>query len=317
MINKLWLIGAGPMAVEYSKVLNALNVSYEVIGRGQASGKSFQVATGKDVRTGGLSALLESTELQKPESAIVAVGVEKLAETTIELLENGFRNILVEKPAGLNFEEISQVAAKTKEKNGNVLVGYNRRFYASVMKAKEIIEEDGGVTSFNFEFTEWSHQIEKLVKAPGVKENWLLANSSHVIDLAFYLGGQPKEISTYTAGSLDWHPSASVFAGSGVAENGALFTYKANWESAGRWGVEILTKKRKLILKPIEKLQVQKRGSIIVEHSTNVDYSLDEKFKPGLYLQTENFINNNHDRFLDIWHQKRLMKTYNSISKYL
>ena len=45
------------------------------------------------------------------------------------------------------------------------------------MNRKEIIAEDNGVTSFNFEFTEWSHEIEKLEKAPGVKENWFLANS--------------------------------------------------------------------------------------------------------------------------------------------
>jgi len=290
MINKLWLIGAGAMAVEYSKVLNALNVSYEVIGRGKASGRSFKETTGKEVRTGGLSTWLVSTELHKPESAIVAVGVEKLAETTIELLDNGFRNILVEKPAGLNFEEISQVAAKTKEKKANVFVAYNRRFYASVIKAKEIIEEDGGVTSFNFEFTEWSHEIEKLDKAPGVKENWLLANSSHVIDLAFYLGGQPREISTYTAGGLDWHPSASVFAGAGVSENGALFSYKANWESAGRWGVELNTNKHKLILSPLEKLCIQDRGSVAVKSRDDINYNFDNIYKPGLYKMISKFI---------------------------
>ena len=39
-------------------------------------------------------------------------------------------------------------------------------------------------------------EIEKLNKVPGIKENWFLGNSTHVVDLAFYLGGKPKQIST-------------------------------------------------------------------------------------------------------------------------
>ena len=78
-----------------------------------------------------------------------------------------------------------------------------------------------------------------------------------MVDLAFNLGGIPKELSSFTAGSLDWHPSAAVFSGAGISENGAPFNYRANWESAGRWGVEVLTKEHKLILRPMEKLQIQ------------------------------------------------------------
>ena len=127
--------------------------------------------------------------------------------------------------------------------NAKVFIAYNRRFYRAVSEAKRLIEGDGGVTSFNFEFTEWSHEIERLSKAPGVKEKWFLGNSTHVVDLAFFLGGKPSEISCYTQGGTDWHPTASLFSGAGVSEHGALFSYNANWESAGRWGVEVLTKK--------------------------------------------------------------------------
>ena len=37
----------------------------------------------------------------------------------------------------------------------NYFVG--RDFYASTLKAEELIEEDGGISSVQFEFTEWSH----------------------------------------------------------------------------------------------------------------------------------------------------------------
>ena len=35
------------------------------------------------------------------------------------------------------------------------------------------------------------------------------------------------------------------FVGAGETEKGVLFSYISNWESAGRWGIELLTKKRR------------------------------------------------------------------------
>ena len=286
--QNILLVGTGPMAVDYYKVLKALNIDTTIVGRGELSAEKFFSTTGIKPINGGLSEYLKNTE-KKFTKAIVAVGMEALKETSIQLIDFGINSLLVEKPAGLNFEEIEYLSKYSAEKKAEVFVAYNRRFYASVIKAKEIIEEDGGVSSFNFEFTEWSHVIEKLEKAPGVKENWFLGNSTHVLDLAFFLGGKPKKISCYTSGGLDWHPKASVFSGAGITENGALFSYQANWEAPGRWGVEILTKKHRLILRPLEKLQIQNIGSINTEF-VEIDDDIDRKFKPGLYLQTRSFI---------------------------
>jgi predicted dehydrogenase len=312
MIKNLWLIGAGPMAMEYAKVLDTLDITYEVIGRGEASASEFGKKCVHSVRTGGLKKWVDQKEISIPATAIVAVGVEQLAAATIDLLKNDVKHILVEKPAGLTAKEISEVANITKEHNTNVYIAYNRRFYASVQKAREIIADDGGVTSFNFEFTEWSHEIKNLNKAPSVKENWLLGNSSHVIDLAFFLGGKPKEITCYTAGGLGWHPSASIFSGAGVSETGALFNYQANWESAGRWGVEILTKEHRLIFLPLEKLQRQNIGSVDKEF-VKLDYELDKKFKPGLYRQTKAFLRKDYFGLCSIDEQCSNVIFYNKI----
>ncbi|MDP2761385.1 MAG: Gfo/Idh/MocA family oxidoreductase [Sideroxyarcus sp.] len=314
MNKNIWLIGSGGMAVDYVRVLQALELEFSIIGRGEKSAKACLDATGCEVVSGGLVGYL-ATKPPVPTHAIVAVGVEKLHETTLQLLDYGVQNILVEKPAGLNEREIEAVSIKAKEKNARVCVAYNRRFYASVLKAQEIIAEDGGITSFNFEFTEWAHEIEKLSKGEGVKEHWFLGNSTHVVDLALYLGGKPKEICTFTSGSLDWHPAASIFAGAGVSENGALFSYQANWESAGRWSVEMLTKKHRLILRPMEKLQIQKRGSVAIEF-VECDYKLDEAFKPGLFLQTKKFISNDFQGMCSISDQFAIMDKYNSIAGY-
>ena len=314
MNNKLWLVGSGEMSQDYIKVLKVLDCDFNVIGRGSDSARKFQEITDCPVIVGGLEQFL----LTNPEPcthAIVSVGVEELASTTMQLINYGIQNILVEKPAGLNQAEVEQIARTSEENQANVFVAYNRRFYASVIKAQEIIEQDGGVTSFNFEFTEWAHVIETIHKADGVKENWVMANSSHVVDLAFYLGGVPQELSTFTAGSLSWHPRSSIFSGAGISESGALFSYQANWESAGRWSVEMLTKNHRLILRPMEKLQIQNRGSVAVEF-VDCDYKIDEAFKPGLFLQTKKFMSNDFEGMCNIADQFIMMDKYNCIAGY-
>ena len=48
------LVGAGPMAQDYAKVLKALDKAYTVIGRSEASAQEFYDATGKAVFTAKL-----------------------------------------------------------------------------------------------------------------------------------------------------------------------------------------------------------------------------------------------------------------------
>lgn len=314
-MKKVWLIGAGGMAQDYIKVLDGLQKDFLVIGRSEESAKKCEEVTGCSILSGGLTTFLK-TNPTPAINAIVAVGVEQLYSTTKALLEYGVKEILVEKPGALEKEELEELYELSKGKDANVLIAYNRRFYASVLKAQEIINQDGGVTSFNFEFTEWAHVIEGIEKAEGVKEKWFLSNSTHVVDLAFFLGGKPQEICSFTNGSLEWHPSASNFSGAGVSNTGALFNYQANWESAGRWSVEILTKEHRLILRPMEKLQVQKKGTVAQMFDENIDYSLDETYKPGLYKQTEYFLNHKFDSMCSIEEQFNAVSIYNKMANY-
>jgi predicted dehydrogenase len=221
---------------------------------------------------------------------------------------------LVEKPGGMNLNEIEKLNTLANEKNANVLVAYNRRFYASTLKAIKIIEEDGGVSSFQFEFTEWAHVIEPLKTPIPIKNKWFLANSSHVVDLAFYLGGKPKEISCYKSGNLSWH-NTSKFSGAGITNDEAVFSYHANWAAPGRWSLEILTNKHRLYFKPMETLQVQKLGTVNIL-PVDINDSLDKAFKPGLFLQTKSFLNNEFNNFCKINDQLDAMKYYNQMSGY-
>lgn len=310
----IWLVGSGLMSVDYAKVIEAQKFDYLVVGRGQSSAEEFTSKTGKEVVQGGLEQFIKSGVVI-PESAIVSVGVAQLYETTLQLIKCGVQNILVEKPGGMTQLEIDTLHQCSLAKRCNVYIAYNRRFFSSVIAAREKISAEGGVSSFNFELTEWAHVIENIDKPKEVLNKWFLANSTHVADLAFFLGGKPKELASFIQGELKWHPAASVFSGAGISESGALFNYAANWESAGRWSVEMLTKENRYILRPMEALQVQKRGTIACI-DVEVDNSLDKEYKPGLYKQVETFLSGNNDLLCTIEEQVLLFHYYERMAGY-
>ncbi len=296
----IWIIGAGGIAIEYTKVLQALNKDFVTIGRGHDKAVAYYEATGVKAVEGGLDDYIE-TKPSIPEYAIVAVNVEYLSSTTISLMKCGIKNIFCEKPGFNEPSELDEVVKVAQETGTKVYYAYNRRFFASVLKAEEIIKEDGGIISMNFEFTEWGHIIEKTDNTDSVKKNWLTANSSHVIDLAFFEGGEPVQMSSFATGELSWH-KPSRFVGAGITENNVLFNYQANWEAPGRWAVELLTSKHRIYLKPMEQLQLQDKGSVKI-YPVEIDDTLDKSFKPGFYLETKAFLEGHCERLCSIEQQ--------------
>lgn len=297
---KIWLIGAGSIAIEYTKVLTSLQKEFVTIGRGHNSAVAYKEATGVKAVEGGLDAFI-NTQPEIADFAIVAVNVEYLGTTTISLMKCGVKNIFCEKPGFNDPSELEAVYRVAKDTGAKVYYAYNRRFFTSVLKAEEIIKEDGGVTSMNFEFTEWGHVIEKTGHPDMVKKNWMTANSSHVIDLAFFVGGDPIQMSTYTSGELSWH-KPSCFVGAGVTNKGVLFNYQANWDAPGRWAVEFQTPMHRLYLKPLEQLQLQDKGSVKV-YPVEIDDHLDKEFKPGFFLETEAFLEGDTRRLCSLEQQ--------------
>ncbi len=316
-LSNLWLIGASPMAQDYARVLKALDTPFKVIGRGENSAREFKSAMGIPAQTGGIERTLQNES--PPKTAIVAVGVEQLASVTTQLLQAGTKRILLEKPGGMNLKELQQLhftaQSQQSEPYADVWLAYNRRFYEATRKAREIILADGGATSLHFEFTEWSHKIREIEGKADIKAVWLLANSTHVIDLAFHLCGWPKDWQSWSSGSLDWHPASARFSGAGMTDQNVLFSYFADWEAPGRWGVEVLTRKNRLILRPMEQLQLTQLGSVQVE-SVSLEDKLDQDFKPGLYRQVEAFLRQDTTHFCSLEEQVKHADFYEKMAGY-
>ncbi|SPH16887.1 hypothetical protein DEA8626_00401 [Defluviimonas aquaemixtae] len=286
----LLLVGAGDMSVAYAAVLNSLRIRPAVFGRGKDSARRFFEKTGLSAGTGPLAEQIGVCG-SLPSTAIVTVNAHALASVTTMLAEAGVNRILVEKPAALDMAELNALCTAVRAAGTEVYVAYNRRFMASVLLADRLIGEDGGPSSVKFDFTEASARIAKLSKSRREFETWFYGNSTHVLDLAFHFFGAPSSLEATVAGqaALDWHPSGAVYAGFGRNPAGAIICWHANWLSAGRWGVEVMTTKRKLILQPLEKLRVQLHGSF-AETEMETDDEVDRAFKPGLLRQVRAFL---------------------------
>ena len=114
LINKKGvLFGAGRIAQDYAKVLQELSAKFTVVGRSVTSTEKFFDKTGIQALPNGFSnwKKLNPSDIQY---AIIAVSIEELAHTAIELMDFGIRSILLEKPGGLNPEKFEEYGIRLK-----------------------------------------------------------------------------------------------------------------------------------------------------------------------------------------------------------
>lgn len=312
MKEPILLVGAGAMALHYARVLQAMDREFVVLGRGQESADAFREATGVTPTTGPLEEQIANLAVV-PDEAIVTVNAMHLAEVTVAVARAGVKRILVEKPAALDAAEVQSLLEVAADTGAEIRVGYNRRFLASVIAARQMIAEDGGVLSVKFDFSEPARRIGAMGKPQRELDAWFFANSTHVVDLAFSFVGPIERAAGAVAGGVDWHPSGGVFAGFARSTDGALLSWHANWAGPGRWGVEVITPERRLILRPLEGLSIQDQTSF-AEQVVDIDLGPDAEFKPGLYRQLLAFLTGEGDEHLpDIAEHARQWPLYEAV----
>ena len=253
------IIGAGYIAREYAIALSKLRISdVTILGKSKKNLEKCKEFSNFKIIAGGYEKNL--SKIKKKDLVIITTPIQELMNTTKKVIENGYDRILIEKPGSIfknDLIELEQLIKKQK-----VRIGYNRFFYPSFHKLKLLSDNDGGITSCKFDFTEWLHTIgvEKLDNQ--ICKRWGISNSLHVISMALELIGMPKEMNSFQSGNIKWHTAGSIFVGSGISKKNIPFSYHANWGGGGRWGIEIITKNHIYRLTPLEKLFVSKKNSI-------------------------------------------------------
>ncbi len=285
--KKVFIIGPGSMGREYYKCFKDLNSEIHILGRSKKSFSKFKnvsdISTYTDIKEFNSKQDAKSFDL-----CVICVSVEALSENAISAMNMGFKKVLVEKPGSLNKNDLMNLHSISKKKQCKIFIAYNRRYYSSVTKAMELIKKDGGALSCFFDFTEWEKTVLESGINDAVIKNWFFANSTHVIDTVFFLIGRPEKIRFFGRRELEWHEGNSLYVGAGISERNVPFSFHSNWNSSGRWNIEIMTKEIKIILCPTEDLKIVRKNSIKIEEFKREKVDID--FKPGLYNQVKDIL---------------------------
>lgn len=274
------IVGAGNMAMEYARVLAALGVGIDVIGNREASGDKFyewaksQGITAR-VRFGGVA-----KNAVNDDYAIVAVPVSLLYDVTKTLIGKGVKHILVEKPGALYTVQMRAVAYLANAHGVDVRIAYNRRFLNSVQSARTIARRDG-LRRLHFCFGDDMDAVRKTNHPEEVKRKWIVANSSHVIDAALFIGDGAQHI---------YAESTWPFRGAGYGADYPI-SYSTDWDKDKRWHIEFETRAgERYYLAPIEKLtrvDGPGQGTVIAFEEGDL--------KPGLEAMVWSFMHDKHD----------------------
>ena len=116
-----------------------------------------------------------------------------------------------------------------------------------------------------------------------VVDNWMYANSIHVIDYFSLLGrGAVMEV----APVIGWDPRHPRYVAARISfDSGDVGLYEAIWDAPGPWAVSVNTPDKRWEMRPLEKASFQLAGTRVL--TPVEDDAWDSQYKPGLRRQAE------------------------------
>jgi predicted dehydrogenase len=193
---------------------------------------------------------------------------------------------LIEKPAGFNFNDAVSIVEEANRTKTHAYVALNRRQYSSTKTVLEDLKLIEGKRLIHVYDQEDTVNARNLGKDSVVIDNWMYANSIHVVDYLKILGrGDIVSVEPI----IRWDPNAPEYVFAKILfSSGDIGIYEAVWNCPGPWAVSITTREKRWELRPLENASFQiynsRKSEIIDVH--NWDYT----FKPGLRLQAEEAI---------------------------
>ena len=205
-------------------------------------------------------------------------------EVCLEAVKYNWK-LLIEKPVGHNFSEAIFIDKLCTDYGVDAYVGLNRRFYSSTMALQKILRGINGkrvVTVLDQEDAELATLSGRPKK---VVDNWMYANSIHL--LIIFNSSVEKHIHTsiYPDGTpKDRDPVIAELKFS----SGDVGIYHAVWDAPGPWSVTVSTNEVRGELRPLEILSLQFKGSRKTSEVA-ID-EIDKEYKPGLMRQARELI---------------------------
>ena len=220
----------------------------------------------------------------KTQASLVVVTVPELAANSVirACIEHPW-SLLVEKPAGYNLADAEDIESAARSKNSRVYVAFNRRFYSSTRKVLLDLKTADEPRFIHVQDQEDQKRALQAGQPQLVVENWMYANSIHVIDYFTLFGrGEITAVEPVVA----WNPKTPwvVLAKIHFA-SGDIGLYEGIWNGPGPWSVSINMPSKRWEMRPLEQAAYQLAGQRKLEPVE--PHGWDQQFKPGLRLMAE------------------------------
>lgn len=278
---KVAFVGAGYMTSEHLKAFKDVP-GVELCGiYSRTKGRAEKLA-----QEFGIELVCDSVDdlYAKTNAQLVIVSVPELAvrEVCLEAFKHPWA-CLIEKPAGYNLADAECIAESASRLKRSAYVALNRRHHSSTRIVLEDIAKLEGPRLIHVYDQEDQIAARNAGQPELVVQNWMYANSIHVVDYLTILG-RGKIVSVDRI--IPWTPENPRFVMAKITyDSGDVGIYEAVWNGPGPWAVTVTTQEKRWEMRPVEQASFQPYGSRKLEASPIHEW--DTKFKPGLRVQAE------------------------------
>lgn len=275
------VVGAGYMAKEHIKAFNGVE-NTRVVGiasRTEFKAQALKNEFGIEHCVSGIDALYEKTQADIVVVTVPELSMKEVCEACVKYPWK----ILLEKPAGYNFEQATEILNLCRKAKSTVHVALNRRCYSSTQTALNDLSENKGQRFIHVYDQQDPFAAAKSGQPKEVVHNWMYANSVHLVDY-LRLFGRGKVLSVEPI--LPWNDEVPMVVMAKVTfESGDIGIYEGIWRGPGPWAVQVVTQEKRWEMRPLESASYQCKGErkLIPVEINPVDTS----FKAGIYLQAQ------------------------------
>jgi predicted dehydrogenase len=213
---------------------------------------------------------------------VVAVPVLATREACLACFDHPW-TVLAEKPAGYNVAEAEAIAHAAEALGRNAYVALNRRHYGSTRRVLDDLSRQPGPRLIKVQDQQDPAAALRAGHPAPVVDNWMYANSIHVVDYLRLLGrGRITDVEPV----LRWNPAQPRYVAARIGfDSGDAGLYEGIWEGPGPWAVTVNTPAKRWEMRPLERAAFQLAGKRALEQTEEDDWDL--RFKPGFRRQAE------------------------------
>jgi len=239
---RIGFIGAGEIAHQHIQA--AMNIGFEVdfIAAKSNSDRLKELCKKFNIRKTFIG--IENINLQSTDALSIITSAESLFEV-YNYFESYSIPILIEKPLFTDIQQLENFNLSRVD----TLVGFNRRFYPSVIKLKKEVQNLKSINGMiRIPELTWAANISNAMRRESI-----MFNAIHILDLINHLFGdytEIKSIDTEASGDYSFLCSLILYA------NHNLVNLTVSFGVPDTYSLQVLTENKRFELSPIEELNV-------------------------------------------------------------